>query len=192
MQILAKILFMLATLNLVSVAFAKGGSHFGAAFGTGLPYLTSGSLIYVNSSNKFSASLDYNLLSLTSGLASVSLTKPEIGLKWHPFAGAFYVGAGLGQMSLKSEATDLFTSETASIEVTAMTITPSVGWMWGVVDGGLFLGVDIGLQNPMSPRTTITTSLPATEQAYLDAETQANTFGKTAFTTFSIKLGYLF
>lgn len=185
---------ILALLLLQSVnASAAGGSHFGFNAGFGLPYTTQLGINYVASSGMFGVDLSYNMISLSSGLATASLTKPEVMPKWYPFGGALFIGVGIGQQTLSASATDAATGATAKVEVTSMTLTPTLGWLWGKSDGGIIFGFDFGLQQPSGAKTTITSSLPTTNRAYLDAVDQGNTLGNTSFPVFTLlRLGYLF
>ncbi len=189
---LSKVIFAALILS-GSVSFAGGGSHFGFNAGTGIPYTTQFGINYVGDSNTFSAELSYNTITITSGLSSASLTKPEFMMKWHPFSGAFFLGLGLGQQTLTGSATDSATGQKAKVEVVSKTLTPTIGWMWGVVDGGLFGGLDFGMQSPSGAETTITSILPSTNQAYQDAVKQGNDLGSTGFPVFTLlRVGYLF
>lgn len=176
------------------VVFASSAyADFGFNVGTGLPYTSIYGLNYHSPSRKFGAELSYNTINISAGLAKVSLTKPELQLKWHPFGGSFFAGLGIGQLTMSATGTDAQTGLTAKVTVTAMTLTPTVGWMWGVSDGGLFLGMDFGFQMPSGATTTIESVLPSTEQAYIDAVNQGNTLGSAAFPVFTLlRLGYLF
>ena len=166
---------------------------FGLNVGLGAPYLTQFGVNYVSASNKYSADINYGTITLNSGLSKASLSKPEVNLKWHPFAGAFFLGLGIGQQTLSAEATDVVTGQTAKVEVTSIAVTPNLGFMWGLKNQGFFIGIDAGFQNPLSPSTTITSALPTTDPAYIDAETQAKDLGETAFPVFTfVRIGYLF
>lgn len=176
-----------------SLASAASGSSFGFNLGGGFPYTSQFGLNYVVTSG-FSMELGYNSVTISSGTASGSLTKPELVLKWHPFSGSFFLGLGLGQESLSVSATDVLTSLTAKATVSALTVTPSLGWMWGMGDKGLFVGVDMGFQSPSGASTTVEApGLTSADQAYQDAEKAANDFGTIALPVFTmLRLGYLF
>ena len=181
-------LFLFFTIFTCSQSFAG----FGVNVGAGFPYVTSGGINYMIS-DQWSAELSYNMLSIDVDLASVSMTKPEVAIKWHPFSGSFFVGLGLGQLSLEATGKDLTTSLTATVKITAMTLTTSMGWLWGFSDGGFFGGLDFGYQSPMSPETTITSDLPTTDEAYKDAVEQGDKLGETGIPLFTfLRIGYLF
>jgi hypothetical protein len=178
---------------LSAFAHAAGGhGRFGLNAGLGIPFLTQGGVNMYFSDN-VGLDIDYGILSITSGQSKTSLSMPSALLKWHPFSGSFFIGAGVGQETLDSKATDVTTSETAEIKVTAMTAIGKLGWMWGSQDGGLWFGLDLSFISPSGAKTTITSDLPTTNSAYQDAQTQADKFGKTSYTNITFaRLGFLF
>ena len=96
-------------------------------------------------------------------------------------------------MSLEATGPDATTSLTATVKITATTLTTSMGWLWGFSDGGFFGGVDFGYQSPMSPETTITSDLSTTDEAYKDAVEQGDKLGETGIPLFTfLRIGYLF
>lgn len=192
-----KIILMLSlvTINLVlassSLAAGKGG--WGLSAGIGVPYLSQAGVNY-QMSDKFGLYLGYNLLDVTAGTAKATLSMPELTFNYHPFAGSFFVGLGVGQENLKTTATDALSGNQASIEVSAMTMLAKLGWMWGISDGGFWFGIDMAYIKPSSPQQTITApGVPTTNQAYLDAVDAAEKFGNTAYTNITFaRLGYIF
>lgn len=175
------------------VSSSAWGGNFGFVMGTGLPFTSQFGLSYLTGSKSLSFDLMYNSFKLTSGLANVSMTKPELMAKWHPFAGSFYLGVGVGQFTLSADATDALTSLTAKVTVTSLAVTPTMGWAWGISNGGFFMGLDFGYQSPSGAKTEIESLLPTTDQAYIDAVEQGNKLGETALPVFSfLKFGYLF
>lgn len=183
-----KVLLLAASLTFATNAQAA----FGINAGTGIPYLSQVGLDWTLASKTWGFQFEYNILSLSTGLASASLTKPEIMAKWHPMQGSFFLGLGIGQQVLSSKATDATTGQTAEVSVTSMALTPTLGWMWGSGDGGLWFGLDFGMVMPSGATVTITSALPDTNQAYIDARNQGRTLGETQYTAFGLKLGYLF
>lgn len=196
-------LFTCLFLSLIgSQVWAAGGNMFGFNLGFGLPYVQQAGLNYVHSSNRFSMELGYNNFSLDVGSVGVGLTKPELSLRWHPFAGSFYLGLGLGQMTMYAKSTQLISTEIveSKIEVSATTMTGQLGWMWGMSDGGFFGGMEFGFQSPSSPTSTATTSASASvtgtaeyQQMISDIDEQAKKYGETGFATMTLlRIGYLF
>ena len=70
-----------------SAHYAKAG--LGINLGIGLPFVQQYGLDY-KMSDKFSAEVLVNGLDLSLGEAGVEMSKTEIGLKYHPFGGAFF------------------------------------------------------------------------------------------------------
>lgn len=176
--------------------------NFGFNLATGFPYLSTFGINYLHSSKMISADLSYNSLSFTSSLVTVSMTKPELSVKWHPFSGSFYLGVGLGQQTLSSKASDSISGQPieVSIAVNSTTATAQVGWMWGIDDAGFFGGIDFGYQSPSGAKSTTTTTASAAIQATAEYQTlitdtndQARKFGEIPFVIITgLRLGYLF
>jgi hypothetical protein len=186
-----RVFFMFVIISLPHMGQAKSG--FGVNAGVGIPFLLQAGVNYrLNDTLGFSAA--YNTLNLTVDSASVDLKMPEFLVHYHPFQGAFFIGAGIGQESLKVTATDTITSQQASAEVTAMTGIIKTGWMWGAVSGGLWFGVDISYISPFSPSTNINApGVPTTSQEYQDVVDAANKFGETGYINITFaRLGYIF
>lgn len=190
---LLKVLFVFASLIFSSkMVLAASSKGFGINVGSGIPFLGQAGVNYFFS-DKFSMNLGYNNLSLTSGYSKVALTMPELLINWHPFSGSFFLGVGAGQETLTATATDETLNQTAEIKVTAMTTLGKVGWIWGVADGGFWFGIDTTFVSPSGAKTTVTTSLPITNQAYIDAVDAGDKFGKASYTNLTFfRLGYLF
>lgn len=187
------IVLLIAILSLTQISLAKGGRQgLGLQAGFGVPFVTQGGLTYYFSEN-VGLDLGYNMLDLTVGDAKAKLTMPEIVLKWHPFSGAFFLGAGAGQEKLEATATDAATSLQAKAEVTATTGIAKLGWMWGSGDGGLWFGMDAAYIVPSGGDVKITSPLPSTDQAYKDVEDAGKKFGKTSYMNLTFaRLGFIF
>lgn len=185
--------FVSFNLFFASTSFAAGKGGWGLSAGIGLPYLTQAGINY-QMSDKFGLYLGYDMLSVSAGTAKATLAMPELTLNYHPFAGSFFIGLGVGQENLKTTATDALSGKEASIEVSAMTMLAKLGWMWGISDGGFWFGIDTAYINPSSPSETITApGVQPTDQAYIDAVDAAQKFGHTAYINITFaRLGYLF
>lgn len=186
------VLFFTALIfSCMTKAASSGG--FGASVGAGVPFLSQAGINYYPS-DKLGFYLGYNLLDIKVGTATAKLSMPELMVNYHPFAGAFFIGLGVGQETLKTTATDLTTSLEAAIEVTAMTSIAKLGWMWGVSNGGFWFGMDMSFISPSSPKKTITApGLTEADQAYKDAEDAADKFGNTAYSNVTFaRIGWLF
>lgn len=185
------LVIFVSTLLFASIGSAKGGG-FGFNFGIGLPFLSQAGLNYVMS-DKLSFGLSYNQLKLDSGLASVSLTLPEASINWHPFSGSFFLGLGYGSQSFLAKATETTTGESVEIKVDSTAAIGKLGWMWGASDGGLWFGIDMSVISPSGAKTTITTIVPETDKAYIDAKEQSTKFGNSSYSNLTFfRLGYLF
>lgn len=176
-----------------SAAMAASSGGFGANFALGAPFVSQFGLNY-QFSDKFGMSAGSDSLKIDAGVASLNLSLIEVMANYHPFGGAFFIGLGVGQESLKTTATDSTTATTASIEVTATTAIAKLGWMWGLSDGGFWFGLDVAYISPSGSKETITApGVPTTSTAYTDAVDAAEKFGSTAYTNITFaRLGWIF
>lgn len=165
----------------------------GVNYGFGLPYASQLGLNYTMGSS-LTLHAAQNSLSISSGLASIDLSMPEISVLWHPFDGSLFIGAGLGSQKFSATATELLTSQTASVDVTSTVTLFKFGWMWGKADGGLWFGIDFTMISPSSSDIEITApGLTTNDTAYKDVEAAAETFASTSYTNTTIaRIGYLF
>ena len=116
--------------------------------------------------------------------ASIDLGISDVqGLvRWHPFHGAFFLGAALGYQAIKGSASDTFSftvpqtngippslagnysiKATAQASVDSPYLTPQFGWFW-VFHSGFCIGLDFGVQVPLASKTELsfTTDNPYT------------------------------
>lgn len=165
----------------------------GISAGLGVPFVSQYGL-NINLSNKLSLLIGQNTLDVSVGTASVELTMPEFSIHWHPFAGSFYLGVGMGKETLNVTAVDLLTSNTASAEVSATTTVVKLGWMWGKENGGFWFGMDVAYIMPSGGEVNIVApGLSSTDQAYIDVADAGEKFGETAYANITFaRLGYLF
>lgn len=186
-----KKLFLAMVLCLVATTNSR--AEIGVNVGLGLPFVQQFGLNMTMGPN-WSANLGYNKLSLSTGEATADLTMPEVMMNWHPFGGAFFMGLGLGQETLVSEASDSDTGVTAKGEVTAMTTIAKLGWMWGKANGGFWFGMDLAFISPSGAEEEFSTTggTPSAESEK-DVRDSLKTFGETAFTNITFaRFGYLF
>ncbi len=172
-----------------SQSFASWGLNVGVGF----PFVTQAGVNYIASPDlTFYAA--YNALNVDVGTAKVDLTLPEVGLLYHPFSGAFFVGLAIGQESLGVSSTDVTTGITARADVDALTAAARLGWMWGKSNGGFWAGVDASFINPMGADVSVTApGLPTTAQEYRDVVEAAEKFGETAYFNITfLRIGYIF
>jgi hypothetical protein len=168
-------------------------SNYGVNFGLGIPYFTQLGVNYVDLSNNLSAEARLNFFTLSAGIASVRLTKPEINAKWHPFTGAFFIGMGLGHQIATAVATEPTTGADIKYSVSSDVVTTSVGWLWGLSEPGFFGGLDFSYQNPYNVYTTISSDVPIDTDAFSDAKEAGKKFGELGLPLFTlIRIGYLF
>lgn len=193
MNLVTSLLVVLGCTLVGQASFAKGGSGLGLSVGLGIPFMSQAAVNY-KVSDKFGFHAGYNLFSLDAGDAKVELSMPELMVHYHPFAGAFFLGAGLGQEKLDISSTDLGTGNTVALEVEATTTIFKIGWMWGIQDEGFWFGIDYAFISPSGAKETITApGVPTTSDAYLDAQDAAKKFGETAYGNITFaRFGWIF
>lgn len=203
---------IVASLISITPAFAadsksSGGSSgimFGPYVGFGLPVMgIAGITIFPtrflsldvglgSTSLKLSDSKSENGVETQSAI-EMDLKTSEIVLKWHPFFGAFFIGAGIGKETLTVDGTDKTTNEKVSVEVEANTTLAKVGWMWSAQNGKFWWGMDATYIMPSGADTTIKTDLPTNNETYQDVKKEADEFGETNWMTITFaRFGWLF
>jgi hypothetical protein len=154
---------------LPGLALASHQAHdWGLTFSVGVPHPLWLGVDWL-ASPKFTLELGAGGLSVpfkSADGSSVNLGISAIDLRgrWHPWAGAFFLGAALGFQRVHGTATEpiAYTQSgitqtvnvTADGTINAAYVTPQFGWMW-VFSGGFTLGFDFGILVPISPRTQI-------------------------------------
>lgn len=100
-------------------------------------------------------------LSLPSLDAKLQMVALQGTMQWYPWAGAFYLGVGLGMQQVKtslavSNISGFPVDARASAEITNFLISPRVGWHW-FFDSGVSIGIGLGIQIPIAndPRTEV-------------------------------------
>lgn len=173
----------------LSTQYAVAG--LGINYGIGLPFVKQYGLDY-KMSDKFSAEVLVNGLDLSLGEAGVVMNKTEIGIKYHPFSGAFFLGLAYGNFDTTATATSSGQNIEAKVEGSAL--TAKLGWMWGIANDGFYFGMDVGYQSPMGVETTTTADASVTGTTeYQDAVDAADKYGETGSVNFTFfRLGYLF
>lgn len=183
----------------------KAGSphYYGLHAQAGLPHPVSFGLNYVHSSGLVSAEFNMGSFNITSSGVKVGMSHLQLGVRWHPFMGSFFLGANFGQRTIMGESTETINTipVTAKVEVKSNYLMPHLGWMWGVADGGFFLGMEIGYLSPSGVNTTLSTNvndpLVTGTQEYRDLEKDVkdagDALGAIGLPTFTLlKLGWLF
>jgi hypothetical protein len=165
----------------------------GVNAGLGFPYVSQVGLDLTLGSN-LSLTANHNALDIDVDEAEVGLQMQEIGVRWHPFSGAFFIGAGIGRQALKVKAVEETTGAEASVDVTSTTSIAKLGWMWGRDDGGLWFGIDIALIIPSGGEVDVEADgLTEADQEFQDVQDAGEQFAETSYTNITFaRLGYLF
>ena len=185
---------------------AESGHLFGLHGSLGLPHPINFGLNYVHSSRVWSAEFSTGSFRQTISDAKIGIDNTEIALRWHPFAGSFFVGALYGQQKVTASMTDDIVSGmitynvTATGEVKSNYVTPHLGWMWGHDDGGFFATFELGYQSPSNVKVSVTSDAPSAAQALPeyqeledDAQSDAEKYGKMSLPYLALlKIGWLF
>jgi hypothetical protein len=108
------------------------------------------------------------------GSTRMSIGGLDLRGRWHPWRGAFFLGAMLGGQTLSGSTTNVYdvsgqdVSATITLDVKSAYFTPHLGWMW-IKESGFTIGVELGWQVPSNPRSLFGVSVddPALA-AYLD------------------------
>jgi hypothetical protein len=175
---------------------------FGLHAGLGVPHPINYGLNYVHSSRLFSAEISTGSFGATVSNVNAKIENTEIALRWHPWAGSFFLGTLLGTQKINGERTDTYlgVTATAKVEIKSTYLTPHVGWMWGGQSTGFFYNFEVGVQFPTNPTTNVSSDAPAIIQLtpdYIknqqDVQDQAEKIGKSVFPFVALfKFGYLF
>lgn len=146
----------------------------------GLPFLSQTGINYYFS-NSLGLDISTNALNLDLGTASINLSMPQVLVNYHPFAGSFFIGLGMGQLTSSVSATDSTTSIKISAEIKANTTVGKMGWMWGFDNGGFWFGIDYSMIMPSNPTTTITApGVSTTSSEYLDLVDASTKYGESS------------
>lgn len=177
--------------------------YFGVHAAAGLPHPVSFGLNYLHSSGMFSAELNTGSFNMKADDVSIGMNHMQVGLRWHPFMGAFFVGANVGQRSINGEKTETINTipVTAKVEVKSNYVMPQLGWMWGAQNGGFFMALEFGFLSPSGVETTLTTNVndpmvindPEYRKLEEDVKKAGNDLGNIGLPSLSLlKLGWLF
>lgn len=187
-----KSVILVLVLSLPLTSNAAGGGSYGFNVAISTPFLTQYGLNYVNTSKNFSAEIAHSALTLSSLDFVISGQSNTLILRWHPFNGSFFLGAGVGQKIVSSEFNQAIsaTDSQTKLEITATTLTPTLGWMWGISDGGFFGGFDVGYQTHLSTKSNTTSTVDSSIKVTAD---EIEKLGKLGFPVITLlKIGYLF
>ncbi|MBX2987668.1 MAG: hypothetical protein KF802_07200 [Bdellovibrionaceae bacterium] len=75
---------------------SSGEHFFGLHAAVGLPHPINYGLIYVHSSRLFSADFGTGSYKFTVDGVNAKIDNTEVALRWHPWAGSFFLGAAVG------------------------------------------------------------------------------------------------
>jgi outer membrane receptor protein involved in Fe transport len=113
------------------------------------------------------------------------------GLRWYPWAGAFFVGAVLGNYDV-SATQAVNGTEFATLQVKSMYLGPQIGWKWAW-DFGLFLGLNLGYGFSLDYQSTLTQPPLASSSELKTAQENADKYLKTGVPILTLlELGWLF
>lgn len=201
------------------------GHLFGFHGDINIPHILNYGLDYWHSSKYFSVAINgggysVNNVAKSTDLpngANIKITNQEAVIRYHPFAGAFYLGAGFGkhEVTLDANRTVSITTPIAgsadvaiSDKVKANYLLPHIGWLWKT-SFGLTFGMDLGYLSPSGSSVDLTTQISnISNGAITPADVEATTeyknarqevidnsekFGKMGLPYWTVlRIGYLF
>lgn len=204
---------------------AGEGHLFGFHGDVNVPHILNYGLDYWHSSKYFSVAINgggykVNGIAKSTDLpngANIKITNQEAVFRYHPFAGAFYLGAGFGkhEITLDANRTINITTPVAgsadltlSDKVKANYLLPHIGWLWKT-SFGLTFGMDLGYLSPSGSSVDLTTQISnisngAISAADVEATTEyknarqevidnSEKFGKMGLPYWTVlRIGYLF
>ncbi|MBC7465209.1 MAG: hypothetical protein H7256_04400 [Bdellovibrio sp.] len=204
---------------------AHDGHLFGFHGDINVPHILNYGLDYWHSSKYFSVALNaggykINNLAKSSDLpngANFKISNQEAVLRYHPFAGSFYLGLGFGKHEVNVDANRQIqvtspVSGTADVaindKIKANYFLPHIGWLWKTSFGMTF-GMDLGYLSPSGPSVDLTTKISnisnplVTEdmvkstddykKAYQEVVDNSEKFGKMGLPYWTVfRIGYMF
>lgn len=180
---------------------SMGGHLFGLHVSSPLPHPVNFGLNYVMPSRLFSAEIGGGSFGLTSSDVKLNISNIDVGLRYHPFAGAFYLGALVGQQTITAQKQETISGFMADVkgEIKSNYVTPHVGWMWGGQNSGFFYSMAVGYQSPSGSKFTLTTNAdalagtPDYDKTVADVTDAADKIGKMGLPYFCwLKMGWMF
>lgn len=180
-----------------------GQTHrFGVHAALGVPHPLRVGVMYLHPGQSLSAEFNYGQYGITVQGTEASMTNLEVGLRFHPFKGAFYGGVYLGDRTVTAQESARISGQdiTAKAEIKSKYLAPHVGWLWGADDGGFYSSVDLGWMSPSAVNTTFSTNGDAAIQAtpeFQDIDRQVrdqgNKLGELSLPLWTIiKVGWVF
>lgn len=145
---------------------------FGIHAALAVPHPLSFGANYVHSSHLFSAEFSMGSFGGTFSDTKVKLQNTEVALRWHPWAGSFYLGAIYGNQKITAEKTEYIAAAAqnvnAKVDVKSNYLTPHFGWAWGAQSTGFFSSIEFGYQSPAGVKTDFSTDAAGAAQATQD------------------------
>lgn len=140
---------------------------FGAHAALSVPHPLTLGLDYVHSSRFFSMGAATGQFGLTVSDVKVNIKNTELALRYHPWAGSFYIGAIYGNQNVTAEKTEVIQGQsiTGKADVKSNYITPNVGWLWGAQNSGFFMSMELGFQSPSNVKTEFSSNADVFIQA---------------------------
>lgn len=133
---------------------------------------------------------------------NVKLDNMDVGVKFHPWQGSFYVGVLMGNQEVVVKGSEEIQNTNVDFEakVKSTYVTPHIGWQWRF-NSGVFLGMHLGWQISSGAKTSLTHSPndpilqadPEYQQTKKDIEDQGNQIGNTSLPNVGLlQIGYMF
>ena len=139
------------------------------------------------------ASFEYGVFpsSQTVDTYNLKVKTWSAGLRWYPWAGAFFVGAVLGNYDLTATQT-VGLNQVSTLHVSSMYLGPQIGWKWAW-DFGLFLGLNFGYGFSLDYQSTLTQPPLVSSSDLKTAQENADLYLKTGVPILTLlELGFLF
>lgn len=175
--------------------------HWGLSLQAGLPHPINVGVLYLHSSNFFSAEAQAGSFEIQNVQdTDIEIQNQELNLRYHPFAGAFYVGLGYGKQEVDVKGEDVIGGQNVKAKVTYKSdySLPHFGWMSGIKNGGFFWAFEAGWQMPSNGKTKIKTNIdltgtPEYDDLINDINDNVKKTGKKSIPNVAlIKFGWLF
>lgn len=181
---------------------SSGENLFGVHAALGFPHPLSVGVDYVAPSRLFSAGLEAGSYSGKYNDIRAKIDNVEVALRYHPFAGSFFLGALAGTQKVHGEEPVDYAGQTATAraDVKGNYVTPHVGWLWGIDHPGFFASFELGYQISSGVTTDVSSdadpivqATPDYQNAAADVKDKAEKVGKMGLPYVGLfKFGWLF
>jgi hypothetical protein len=181
---LVRVLILLAALAGGSAARAEGGAagfnerfRWGPSLLLGIPHPV-GLSVDGRIDGEWSVGIFAGGLGISprnsDGNVRLSIGGLDLRGRWHPWRGAFFLGAMLGGQTLSGVATRTYdisgqdVPATLRLDIKSAYFTPHLGWLW-MKESGFTIGFELGWQIPSNPRSELGLTIDdPTYASYLD------------------------